>query len=212
MRFVNGSAARMFGYELPTDAVGQPVAPHIAPELREGVLARIEARVRGEAVPVSNEMECLRRDGRRFWIEATASVVEWEGAPATRVSVLDISERRRRETAEREAENLRSVTMLANATAHEINNPLTVVAGSLHFLGAEIGDGPTAHVHLERAKRAVQRITEMIGHMQSITRLERLRELDTLGVPTLDLRRSSGSPPSSGPIDGEEGAGPPRQG
>jgi len=212
MRLVNGSAARIFGYERPADAVGQPVAPHIAPELREGVLARIEARVRGEAVPVSNEMECLRRDGRRFWIEATAAVVEWEGAPATRVSVLDISERRRRETAEREAENLRSVTMLANAAAHEINNPLTVVAGSLQFLGAEIGDRPTAHVHFERAKRAVQRITEMIGHMQSITRLERLQELNTAGLPTLDLRRSSGSVPGSGSIDQEEGAGPPRQG
>jgi len=201
----------MFGYERPADAVGQPVAQHIAPELREGVLARIEARVRGEAVPVSNEMECLRRDGRRFWIEATASVVEWEGAPATQVSVLDISERRRRETVEREAENLRSVTMLANAAAHEINNPMTVVVGSLQFLGAELRDRPTAQVHFERAKRAVQRITEMIGHMQSITRLERLQELDTLGVPTLDLRRSSGSAPDSGSIEGEEGTGPPRQ-
>jgi signal transduction histidine kinase len=145
---------------------------------------------------MSSEMECLRRDGNRFLIEATASVVEWEGAPATRVFLLDISERRRRETAEREAENLRSVTMLANATAHEINNPLTVVAGSIHFLGAEIKARPTVQVHLERAKQGVQRITEMIGHMQSITRLERLQELDTEGLPTLDLRRSSGSAPA----------------
>jgi PAS domain S-box-containing protein len=210
MRLVNGSAARILGYDRPANAVGHSVAPHIAPEFREAVLSRIEARLRGEAVPVSNAMECLRRDGRRVWIEATASVVEWEGAPATRVSMLDISERRRRETAERKAENLRSVTMLANATAHEINNPLTVVAGNLQFLGAEIGDRPTAHVHLERVQRAVRRITEMIGHMQSITRLEPLRELDTAGLPTLDLRRSSDPAPGAGPIDGEEGAGPRR--
>jgi signal transduction histidine kinase len=102
--------------------------------------------------------------------------------------------------------------MLANAVAHEINNPLTVVAGSLQFLGVEIGDRPMAQVNFERAQRAVQRITEMIRRMQSITRLERLQRLDTAGLPTLDLRRSSGSAPGSGPIDGEEGADPPRQG
>jgi PAS domain S-box-containing protein len=210
MRLVNDSAAQMLGYEHRADGVGQPVATHIAPEFCERVLARIEARLRGEAVPVSNEMQCLRRDGSRVWVEATASVVEWEGAPATRVSLLDISERRRRGRAERAAENLRSVTMLANAAAHEINNPLTIVAGSLQLLGTEIGDRPAAQIHLERAQRAVQRITEMLDRMQSITRLEPLEELDTAGLPTLDLRRSSGSAPGSGPLDDEEGAGPPR--
>jgi len=206
MRFVNGSAARLFGYDRPAEAVGQPVMQHIAPEQRDTVQARIDARIRGDAVPLTNEFEVLRRDGTRFWVEATAAVMEWEGALATRVSLLDIGERRRRETAEREAENLRSVTMLANATAHEINNPLTVVAGSLHFLEAEI-NLPKTQVHLERARRAVQRITEMIRHMQSITRLEGLRELETGGLPTLDLRRSSGSAPGGGPIDREQGPG-----
>jgi PAS domain S-box-containing protein len=207
MRFVNGSAARMLGYERGTDAVGRPVAPHIVPEQRDTVQRRVDARIRGEAVPVTNEIEALRRDGTPFWIEATAAVMEWEGAPATRVSILDISDRRRREIAEREAGNLRSVTMLANAAAHEINNPLTVVAGSVQMLGAELKDRPTAQVYVERAQRAVQRITEMVGHMQSITRLERLQALDTAGLPTLDLRRSSGPASGSGPTDTEEGAG-----
>ncbi len=212
MRLVNGSAARMLGYEREADAVGQPVAPHIAPEHRDAVQTRIDARIRGDAVPVTNELEALRRDGTRFWIEATAAVMEWEGALATRVSILDISDRRRREAAEREAQSLRSVTMLANAAAHEINNPLTVVLGSVQWLGAELKDRPKAQRYIERAQRAVQRITEMVGHMQSITRLERLQTLDTAGLPTLDLRRSSGSASDSGPTDNEDEAGPARTG
>lgn len=67
-------------------------------------------------------------------------------------------------------------------------------------------------MHLGRVKRAVQRITEMIRHMQSISRLEPRRELDTGGLPTLDLRRSSGSAPGSEPIDREQGTGPPPRG
>jgi two-component system, sensor histidine kinase len=210
VRFVNAAGARLFGYDRPVDAIGTLVATHVPQEYREEAATRNATRLRGDTGPATIRMEALRRDGSRFWIEATASVMEWEGAPATRVSCVDISERRRREAAEREAESLRSVAKLANATAHEINNPLTVIAGSLHFLRAEIRDRPKAAGYFDRVQRAVQRITEMIGHMQHITRLEPLAGLDTAGLGTLDLRRSSGPAPGSEPTDTEEGAGPTR--
>ncbi len=43
------------------------------------VTARVEARLRGEAIPATVELEALRRDGTRFWLAATATVVEWRG-------------------------------------------------------------------------------------------------------------------------------------
>lgn len=198
-RFVNTTAARMLGYDRPSDAIGQSVAGHLAPEYRDAVLARIEARLRGDPVPVTNEIAVLRRDGSRFWVEATATVVEWEDAPATRVSIIDITDRRQREAAEWEAEKLRSVASLANATAHEINNPLTVIAGNFQLLRDELHDRPKAQLYAERVQRAVEHISQMIDHMQHITRLEPLKELDTGGLPTLDLRRSSGPSESGDP-------------
>jgi signal transduction histidine kinase len=140
-------------------------------------------------------MEVLRRDGSRFWIGATATVLEWEGGPATLVSFIDISERQRREAAEREAESLRSVTKLANAAAHEINNPLTVVGGNLQLLAEKVSDRPELARYFERGQRAVGQIAEMISHMTRITRLTPLTGLETGGVPTLDLRRSSDPAP-----------------
>lgn len=323
MRLVNQAAARMLGYDSADDAVGQSIARHLSPALREAILARIDARVRGDAVPATNEMEVIRQDGSSFWVEATAAVVEWQGVAATRVALVDITERRRAEEALRERETqlrslgnnlpdgtiyqvvrrpdgsnyfpymsegqmglygltrehamtdpsavyallveedarklraaadesmekllpfevdcrlrtrhgehrwlqirgrprrlpdgstlwdaialdvsdrkraeesarqataLREVAALANATAHEINNPLTVVEVSLELLQAGSPDHPTSRVHIDRAQRSIRRITRMIGHMQRITRLERLGRLDTAGVDTLDLRRSS---------------------
>lgn len=44
----------------------------------------------------------------------------------------------------------------------------------------------------------------MIGHMTHITRLELLQDLDTGGVETLDLRRSS-EPPPGGDLAGGTG-------
>jgi nitrogen-specific signal transduction histidine kinase len=127
--------------------------------------------------------------------------VEWEGEPATLVCCTDVSERRRRMAAEREADSLRSVTMLANATAHEINNPLTIIAGNVQLLGGKLSDRADLQDHVHRTERAVQRIVEMVGHMQHITRLEPLADLDTGSVPTLDIRRSAGPAPGGGPAD-----------
>jgi PAS domain S-box-containing protein len=191
IHFTNAAALRLFGFTDPSQVLGQRVLDLIAPEHRETVAARVEARLRGEPTPATVEMEALRRDGSRFWVGVTATVVEWEGGPATLASFIDISERQRREAAEREAESLRSVAKLANAAAHEINNPLTVVGGNLQLLAEKVRDRPELARYLERGERGVRQIADMISHMTHITRLEPLTGLDLGGVPTLDLRRSS---------------------
>ena len=195
IRFTNAAARRLIGFTDPGEVLGLPIMDRIAPDHREVVAARVDARLRGEPIPATVEMEVLRRDGTRLWIGATATVVEWEGGPATLVSFIDISERQRREAAEREAESLRSVTKLANAAAHEINNPLTVVGGNLQLLAEKVSDRPELARYFERGQRAVGQIAEMISHMTRITRLTPLTGLDTGGVPTLDLRRSSDPAP-----------------
>jgi len=146
------------------------------------------------------EVETLWTDGARFWVGAVATVIDWEGSPASLVSFVDISERRRREVVEREAESLRAVARLANAAAHEINNPLTVVGGNMHLLAARIADRPELQRYVDRVLRAVQTIADMISHMTRITRLSALSHLDTAGVPILDLRSSSQpAEPAPGP-------------
>jgi PAS domain S-box-containing protein len=199
IRFTNAAALRLFGFTDPAQVVGQGVLDLIAPEHRDRVAARMAARLRGEPTPATVELEAIRRDGTRFWLGATSSVVEWEGGPATLVSFIDISDRQRRETAEREAESLRSVAKLANAAAHEINNPLTVVGGNLQLLAERLGDRPDLARYIERGDRAVRQIAEMITHMTRITRLTPLTGVETGGVPTLDLRRSSEPEPAADP-------------
>jgi signal transduction histidine kinase len=90
-------------------------------------------------------------------------------------------------------------------TAHEINNPLTVVAGNMHLLAARLDDRPDLQRYVGRALRAVQSIAEMVSHMTRVTRLAPLAHLDTAGVRILDLRGSS-APVEPGPAPGE----PPR--
>ena len=197
IRFTNAAALRLFGFTDSAQAVGKPWLDLIAPGHREAVTARVDARMRGESIPATVELEALRRDGSHFWLAATATVVEWEGSPSHFVSFIDISEHQRREAAEREAESLRSVTKLANAAAHEINNPLTVVGGNLQLLAERLRDRPELGRYFERGERAIRQIADMISHMTRIIRLTPLSGVDTGGVPTLDLRRSSEPAPSA---------------
>jgi signal transduction histidine kinase len=83
------------------------------------------------------------------------------------------------------------VAKLANAAAHETNNPLTVVGGNIHLPAARLGDRPDVQRYIDRALRGVQIIAEMGSHMTRVTRLAPLAHLDTAGVPILDLRGSS---------------------
>ena len=191
VRFLNPAGLRMFGLDDIGQAVGLSMLDYIAPEHREMVAARVAARLRGEPTPSLVQIEATRPDGGRFWIGAAATVVGWEGSPAILVSFVDVTEQRRLQAAEQEAESLRAVAKLANAAAHEINNPLTVVGGNVHLLAAKLGDRPDLQRYVDRALRGVQSIADMISHMTRITRLTPLSHLDTGGVQILDLRSSS---------------------
>jgi PAS domain S-box-containing protein len=213
IRLMNRAGLQIFGHTEPAQAVGRPLLDYIVPEQRDFVAARVASRLAapGETTPQVVEVETLRTDGARFWIGAVATVIDWEGRPASLVSFVDISERRRREVVEREAESLRAVARLANAAAHEINNPLTVVGGNMHLLAARIADRPELQRYVDRVLRAVQTIADMISHMTRITRLSALSHLDTAGVPILDLRSSSQpAEPAPGPEPDRAPGEPPR--
>jgi PAS domain S-box-containing protein len=99
IRFANRSLARIFGYGSESELIGQPhrilLAPHEIPRF-EGHDA---ARMLGEPAPARVELQGIRRDGEPIWVETMVSVVPWEGAPASLVTTIDVTERRRAEEA-----------------------------------------------------------------------------------------------------------------
>jgi GAF domain-containing protein len=90
--------------------------------------------------------------------------------------------------AEIRAQELRAVARLANAAAHEINNPLAIIVAHLQVLARRADDAE--HHRFERILTAAARIQEIVQHMTQITRLEDADVRPSL-PPMLDLRRSS---------------------
>jgi PAS domain S-box-containing protein len=142
------------------------------------------------------EMRWRRADGAPIAVLVNVAAIETEAGLMLEGIIVDITDRERAAAAEREAEALRAVAKLANAAAHEINNPLAVIVGHLDLLDRKYEHDPDTSQRLDRARQACHRIAQMIVHMGRITRLEESEDQSPNLPPILDLRRSSEADPS----------------
>jgi PAS domain S-box-containing protein len=133
------------------------------------------------------QVELRTNDGGTVWVRMNVRAIldgagqYWEG------TIEDITDQRRADEAERRAETLRAVAQLANAAAHEINNPLAVIVGRLELLRRDLT--PELQAKLNPIVESSRQIAKIITHMGRMTRLETLDDMPA--SPMLDLRRSS---------------------
>jgi PAS domain S-box-containing protein len=186
----NAGAERIFGYPAE-EARGKPGALLID---HSGDLSRILERLgRGERVE-HFETERTRADGRRIAISVTLSPIRDEGGRLIGASAIvrDITERRQAERTARRAEELLAVTRLANATAHEINNPLTTIVGNLGLLRARVAEDPRSCARIEAMSGAAGMIEEIVQRMGRIVRLQDHAAATSGLPPMIDIRKSAG--------------------
>lgn len=105
IRLANQTLAHIFGYDSHQELVGENlwrtlVDPAEWPELQ----AQTAALLRGENLPVHPGWQGLRKDGSRIWIQASATLVSWEGRPAVCAFFIDVTEQKRAEEMVRESQ------------------------------------------------------------------------------------------------------------
>jgi len=129
-------------------------------------------------------------DGTRHSIDLTCRRVQHGGRHYDILIFRDAGPREALDAARREVLDLRAITLVANAAAHEINNPLTVIVGSLELLQRKLPVDAPEIKWIERAVDASQRIREIVARMTRITKVEPSGSFP--GVPAmLDIHRSS---------------------
>jgi len=109
----------------------------------------------------------------------------------------DVANAQVAEAARRESAELRAITLLARAAAHEINNALMVVAGGLAILAKRLPAESEDAQWAARAREGVNNVKDIIIRMNSITQIEAVPAQGML-PPMLDIRKSS-DPASSQP-------------
>jgi PAS domain S-box-containing protein len=188
----NPAMVAMLGYpDLPALQAVRTPSLYWNPEDRD----RFRRAIRGAGVVRNLDIALRRHDGAQIWVRMNTRSVE-HGVEIQYEGVLqDVSDLRRAEEAERQAAGLLSVMRLANAAAHEINNPLSVVLGRLEMLRRGAADDATVR-QFDQAMEAARRVAEIVAYMGRIARLE---TNDTAGSPMLDIRKSAAEPPAKPP-------------
>jgi PAS domain S-box-containing protein len=188
IRECNPALAQLLGFPSP-EALRAINARdlYVDPADRERLLARLQP----DETVTNHEVRWRRADGTTVWVLLNVRQMV-EGISTWREGIaIDITDRKLAEEAAREAAALRTVAHLANAAAHEINNPLTTVIGRLDMLAQCLPDGSKERDLVAKARAASDRIREMVTRMHQITRIEYLIGPDEGLPPILDLRKSS---------------------
>ncbi|MGQ9494790.1 MAG: ATP-binding protein [Thermoanaerobaculaceae bacterium] len=163
IRLANYRAAGMWGAKAPEDLVGRPALDLVAPSFREKVRERIrQALEQWGPLPLVVE-EFLRLDGTTFRGEVAAAPVHYQGRPAMKVVIRDVTERELTEAALREAHKLQAVGMLASSVAHEFNNLLQATSALLFQLRQRF----TSEIGVEEELRLLE---DLVDRGAAVTR------------------------------------------
>ncbi len=185
---VNRAAADRLGYA-PEDLIGRNLGDLLAPTVRH-LFPQYLDRIQGSASDEGLMRVVTRAGDERIWTYSNVRAREPGGAEYVLGHAHDITDIKRSDARAGEAEALRSVGQLALATAHEINNPLTVIIASLQLMTARGQVPDDAAIYVQRVIKAAEQIRDTVRNMSRITRLELSRQAPQL-PDVLDLTKSS---------------------
>lgn len=91
--YVNSAWERLSGYSKADAKTLHPI-DLVHPDMRDAVIARRNARLRGEPVESRYEMHIITKDGRSKWIDFSAAVTTYAGEPVLIVIANDITDQK----------------------------------------------------------------------------------------------------------------------
>lgn len=157
VKFANPRASELTGHALD-ELRGTSFLDLVHPDDRPMVAENYQSRLRGVKLERPYPLRIIARDGRTLWVEIRASLIRWEGRPASLSFLTDITERKQAEfeleqsTRQLEASkeqlvesNRQRREMFDLVVTHDIGTPLTVMQGYIDLLSdglfGELSDG-----------------------------------------------------------------------
>jgi len=187
LRFVavNQRLARMTGfdrYELEGERFGKIVSSEsllVAEAWYKGVMAGAKTQP-----PV--RINLTARHCQPLITEVSGGLVEYGGKPALLSVIRDVTERKKIEEMLLQSERDRAVYELAGATAHELNQPLTVIMGNVELFLQKIDPDNSSTRYLKNIYRESLRLAELIKKIGGLTRYKTKPYVGTTRIIDID--------------------------
>jgi PAS domain S-box-containing protein len=172
IREFNPAAEKMFGYNR-MDILGRHVDILLPPSSRGTTMEALTQYFATGHGPLSGkqfELIAVRSDGTEFPVELTLARVGTESTQAMTGFVRDISERRQLEEQLRQSQKLEAIGRLAAGVAHDVNNVLMSIMGSVDLILMEAPEGDLLHTETNEIKLSVQRGASLTRQLLAFSR------------------------------------------
>lgn len=191
----NSQAERIFGWSCE-DALGRDLGELIVPEAHRARHRERLARLLRDANAASGsrfEIETQRRNGAEMRVEFSVTAFHRSGTHVFNAFIRDLTDKIAAENQIRQAQKMDAVGQLTGGVAHDFNNILTVITGTIEILAEGVADRPELAGIARMIDEAAARGAELTGHLLAFARRQPLqpREIDvnTLILTTSKLLR-----------------------
>jgi PAS domain S-box-containing protein len=171
---VSPSAKAILGYT-PSEMIGHSAVEFIHPEDLESTRSEMRAARRGQQKR-NFETRYVHKDGQ-------AVTLNWSGTwsePARRHFFIgrDLTEKRAAEAQLRHIQKMDAIGQLTGGVAHDFNNILTVITGTIGILEEAVAERPELVAITKLIDEAAERGANLTKHLLAFARKQPLRPLD----------------------------------
>ena len=192
----NSQAEQLFGWRrdevLGKSTIDLIVAESERGRVRSG-LKRFLENEDGRALKRRRELMCRRRDGKEFTAELSVTALKRREGLLFNVFCRDLTDKMAAEERIRHADKMEAVGQLTGGVAHDFNNILTVITGTIEILAEAVAKDPQLAAITKMIDEAAARGADLTQHLLAFARKQPLqpREIDinSLIVDTAKLLR-----------------------
>jgi PAS domain S-box-containing protein len=166
--YVNPKAAEIFGYtqeEISSEPFESLIAEADQPDSRKNIRKLLDK----EVTSTHSFISAIRKNGTTVELETQSVRTEYRGKPAIMGTFIDITERKKMETAFRNVQRLESLSAFASGVALEYNNILTAIIGNLALAKMYAKPGYEVFDVLTEAEKASMRAKDLTSQLLSFS-------------------------------------------
>jgi len=190
-QFLNPAWETMTGYSVEA-SLGTPFWSYVLPPDKRKNEEHLRALVAGKKESARYETRYRTKSGGIRWIDAYLQIArDTRGTLSGLFGTLnDITERKQLEEQLRHAHKLEAVGQLTGGVAHEFNNLLTAITGSLDLVLDQLPPGSELHTLVNTAEQAAWRAASLTKQLLSFSRRSPIdRRPQNLGEEVVEVGR-----------------------